>query len=136
MVTSLLRLPSRFADFAEYSNLSPRMADCSPNRVIWQFPPAPVVAGGGALYIFGPLPPATPLDVHEVNCERQKRGPAWRFQRTIFQNRHRFLGNGQHTRRIVHLFVRVDDHGTVTDVSAPDQVYWQLTLIEIYSEWL
>jgi hypothetical protein len=98
-------------------------------------PPPPAPSSDDAIYVRHALPPATRRDVRAVNSKMQEDSPEWRSERTVFQNWHKDLGHDQYSRRIVHLFVRVDDHGTVIKVSARDEVQWRLTRIKVCSGW-
>jgi hypothetical protein len=76
-------------------------------------------------------PPVMNLDVAEVNhYRRPPGGTRWRFEKTIYQNRH--IGN---FRRIVHLFVRVDNIGSVVKVSSLSKAS-QDRAYSLFSAWL
>jgi hypothetical protein len=80
-----------------------------------QIPPpdAPVAAEDHRYVEGGVRPPPTTGDVTEVQTTIARNDNAtWRFERTVYQNRH----HGNH-RRIIHLFVAVDENGVVKDVS-------------------
>jgi hypothetical protein len=79
-----------------------------------RFPPPDVPAATGHDYVPGGAnPPPTIGDVAHVQVERPvNRDYTWRFERTVYQNRHHV-----NNRRIVHLFVLVNEHGIIMDVS-------------------
>ncbi|KAF1917545.1 kinase-like domain-containing protein [Ampelomyces quisqualis] len=60
-------------------------------------------------------PPPTVGDINHVQaCAFAPTGTEWKFERTVYQNRHRDHGRLQ-LRRIIHLFVRIDAFGIIHD---------------------
>jgi hypothetical protein len=61
-----------------------------------------------------PNPPATERDVYHANQEfvKLKKGGDWRFQKTVHE-----VGYGKY-QRILHLFVKFDEQGNITEVRA------------------
>lgn len=77
-----------------------------------------------------PRPPATRRDGTYVNEEMERLGRPgiWRFEKTLYQNLHL---KTMRSRRIVHVFTRVDDDGLIAEVRKLT-LSWHMTFADLF----